>query len=151
MFLLNAVAKVANKFLYDWGPFLAVYIALHMTPTPEQRELCETVDKFLARDAPSALVRQMAMDGPTFDRAYWEQFAMLGGTSLLVPEDRGGGSLTDNPYDDAGKLAELSGRHVAPGPLIPANLVAYVLGATPGDALDDLRAGVLDGSKVPAW
>src|SRR5260221_5435751 len=111
--------------------------------TSEQRELCETVDKFLARDAPSALVRQMAMDGPTLDRAYWQQLAMLGGTSLLVPEDRGGGSLTDNRYDDAAKLAEVSGRHVAPGPLIPANIVASALGSTSGDALDEVRAGVL--------
>src|SRR5690348_13535735 len=119
--------------------------------TSEQRELVEATRSYLDDAAGSSVIHALAMDGPRLDRGYWRQVAELGWTSLLVPEERGGGSMSDNPYADVAVLAEESGRHVAPGPLVPANVVAAALGATPRNDLDDLLAGVLDGSVVPAW
>jgi alkylation response protein AidB-like acyl-CoA dehydrogenase len=119
--------------------------------TSEQRELRDATRDYLDDAATSSVIHALALDGPTLDRGYWRQVADLGWTSLLVPEERGGGSVTDNPYVDIAVLAEESGRHVAPGPLVPASVVAAALGATPGDDLDDVLSGVLDGSLVPAW
>jgi alkylation response protein AidB-like acyl-CoA dehydrogenase len=117
----------------------------------EQRGLLDATRSYLHRSASPSVIRELAMDGPALDRDYWRQAAELGWTSLLVPEDRGGGSMTDNPYTDLAVIAEESGRHVAPGPLVPANIVAAALGANPGNDLDEVLGGVLDGTLVPAW
>jgi alkylation response protein AidB-like acyl-CoA dehydrogenase len=119
--------------------------------TSEQRGLLDATRSYLGDAVSSSVVRALAMDGPSLDRGYWRQVSELGWTSLLVPEDRGGGSVTDNPYTDLAVIAEESGRHVAPGPLVPANVVAAALGANPGNDLDEVLAGVLDGSLAPAW
>jgi alkylation response protein AidB-like acyl-CoA dehydrogenase len=119
--------------------------------TAEQRGLLDATRSYLSQAAPTTVIRRLALDGPALDRDYWSQVAQLGWTSLLVPEDRGGGSLTDNPYADLSVIAEESGRQVAPGPLVPANIVAAALGSTPGSDLDPILEGVLGGDLVPAW
>jgi alkylation response protein AidB-like acyl-CoA dehydrogenase len=120
-------------------------------PTPEQRGLCSTFNDFLERNAPPSKLRELIMDGPTLDRDYWRQLAELGWTSLLVSEERGGGSLTDNPYADIALVAEVSGRHIAPGPFVPANVVAAALSSAPGEDHQEMLDGILAGSIVPTW
>jgi alkylation response protein AidB-like acyl-CoA dehydrogenase len=47
----------------------------------------------------------------------------LGWTSLLVPEDLGGGSVSGNGVVDLALVAEMVGRSVGPGPLHPVSVV----------------------------
>ena len=55
---------------------------------------------------------------------YWKQGAELGWTSLLVSEADGGGTISGRPLGDLALVAYAFGRHAAPGPLVPASLVA---------------------------
>ena len=119
--------------------------------TSDQRGMLDASRSFLEQSVPSSVVHALALDGPVLDRDYWRQLAELGWTSLLVPEERGGGSLSDNRFADLCVIADESGRRVAPGPLVSANVVASALGAHPGERSDEVLAGVLSGDLVPAW
>ncbi len=48
---------------------------------------------------------------------WWQEGAELGWTSLLVPEEDGGGSVSGHGLLDLVLVAEEMGRRVAPGPL----------------------------------
>ena len=58
-----------------------------------------------------------------FDPQWWTRAAELGWTSLLVPEELGGGSVSGNGVEDLAIVAELIGKTVAPGPLHPVSTV----------------------------
>lgn len=92
----------------------------------------------------------MASAPAALDRSYWTAATELGWTSLLVPEEAGGGSISGRPFADLAVLADESGHHVAPGPLIPCNVAAWVLSRGDVDHGDSVP-GILDGSIVAAW
>jgi len=115
----------------------------------ERRPLRDTARKFLDHYASSAKVHEMASEGASLDRVFWRAASEVGWTSLLVPEELGGGTVSGSPFGDVGVLAAESGRHVAPGPLGPTNVVAFVLGHDPEQS--DTLSAVLDGSAVAAW
>jgi alkylation response protein AidB-like acyl-CoA dehydrogenase len=115
----------------------------------EQRPLREAARKFLDHHASSQKVHEIASGAGTLDREFWQAASTLGWTSLLVPEELGGGNVSGQPFADVGVLAEESGRHIAPGPLGPTNVVAFVLAHDAGHA--ETLAAVLDGSAVAAW
>jgi alkylation response protein AidB-like acyl-CoA dehydrogenase len=117
----------------------------------EQRPLRDAARKFLDHHASSAQVHRIASAAPTLDRSYWSAAAEMGWTSLLVPEKAGGGSISGHPFADLGVLAEESGRHVAPGPLVPCNVAAWVLSQANTDECGAFLASILDGSAVAAW
>ncbi len=117
----------------------------------EQRPLRDAARKFLDHYASSAQVHEIASATPRLDRAYWTAASDLGWTSLLVPEAAGGGSISGHPFADLGVLADESGRHVAPGPLIPCNIVAWVLSHANTPVNGDALSAILDGSAVAAW
>jgi alkylation response protein AidB-like acyl-CoA dehydrogenase len=119
--------------------------------TSDQRGLADASRSYLSTASSSQVVHALAMDGPTLDRSYWRQLAELGWTSMLVPEESGGGSLSDNPYHDLAVVADLSGRSVAPGPLVPANIVASALSRGSGELVEQTLQGVMAGELVPAW
>ena len=52
---------------------------------------------------------------------------------MLVAEDHGGGSVSGQGLSDLALVAEEFGRRVAPGPLIPTNVVAAALSRAGGD------------------
>jgi alkylation response protein AidB-like acyl-CoA dehydrogenase len=120
--------------------------------TDDQQFFQETTRKFLEQEAPLTTVRALADDPDGFDRAWWARGAELGWTSFLVPEDDGGGSLSGEGVVDLAIVAEEMGRLVAPGPLVPTNVVADAV-ARGGSA--ELRAEVLPrivaGEVVGAW
>lgn len=93
----------------------------------------------------------MAAASPSLDRSYWSAATELGWTSLLVSEEAGGGSISGRPFADLAVLADESGHHVAPGPLIPCNVVAWVLSRDNADQAADHLDGILDGRTVAAW
>jgi alkylation response protein AidB-like acyl-CoA dehydrogenase len=117
----------------------------------EQRELRDSSRSFLDRAASSSELHRMAFEPPSLDRTYWKTAAELGWTSLLVPEQAGGGSVTGRPFADLCALADESGRRVAPGPLLASNVVARAItrpGA--GDHASAVEA-ILEGAAVATW
>jgi alkylation response protein AidB-like acyl-CoA dehydrogenase len=120
--------------------------------TPDQELLRDTTRKFLQATVPLTAVRALAGDPAGFDRGWWQRGAELGWTSLLVDEQRGGGSISGFGLRDLALIAEEMGAMVSPGPLIATNVVAQTLSR---DASDELAScvlpGLLSGQRVAAW
>jgi len=117
--------------------------------TDEQVLFAGTTRRFLEDTCPLTGVRALADDPAGFDPAWWRQGAELGWTSLLVPEARGGGSVSGEGLIDATLVAEERGRLVAPGPLVPVSVVAGALAAV--SSHDDVLADLLSGEQVAGW
>jgi alkylation response protein AidB-like acyl-CoA dehydrogenase len=117
---------------------------------PDQEFLRDTTAKFLDDQVPAPLLQQMAATIPDdWEASYWRRGAALGWTSLLVSEEAGGGSVSGQGLADLCVIAHEFGRHAAPGPLVPANVVAAALGeaGTQREVLEEL----LTGTAVAAW
>lgn len=121
----------------------------------EQRQLQSTIRRFLERSVPTTTVRLLGEKSPSgFERDWWRQACELGWTSLLVPEEHGGGSASGDGLADLVVVAEECGRAVAPGPLVPASVVAWTLGrAEPGAGTQSAAVleGILAGEQIGAW
>ena len=102
---------------------------MHLELTEDQEIFRDTTRRFLQERTPIARVRELydSLDG--FERGWWRDAAELGWTSLLVPEEHGGGTFSGRPTADAVIVAEEIGRLVAPGPFVPVNVVAATLSA----------------------
>jgi alkylation response protein AidB-like acyl-CoA dehydrogenase len=118
--------------------------------TDDQQFFRDTTARFLDEQAPVAELRRLRDDPVGFDEKYWHRGADLGWTSLLVPEDAGGGSISGNGVIDFSLIAYEFGRHAAPGPLVPTNVVAAAL-ATAGAAHAEALARLLSGDAVASW
>jgi alkylation response protein AidB-like acyl-CoA dehydrogenase len=112
----------------------------------------ETTRRFLTTHCPLTKLRDLAGTKSGFEPEFWRQGAELGWTSLVVPEEAGGGSVSGAGVLDLVLLAYEFGLHAAPGPLGPTNLVAAALGRWGSDGQ---RAGplaeLLSGESVAAW
>src|SRR4051812_15252725 len=97
--------------------------------TPEQEALRSTTQRFLDERMPITSVRALRDDPVGFAAPYWTQGAELGWTSLLVADEHGGGTVSDNGLADLALIAHEFGTHAAPGPLAPTNVVAFALSA----------------------
>ena len=82
--------------------------------------MCVTIVANLGRPPPRErcpLARRAWAEGRNgFDRAWWTRGAELGWAATLVPEDQGGGSVSENGLLDLLIVAEEMGRLVSPGP-----------------------------------
>ncbi|MCU1463726.1 MAG: acyl-CoA dehydrogenase domain protein [Acidimicrobiales bacterium] len=118
----------------------------------DQELFQETTRRFLEVEVPLAKVRDLAGTTDGYEPSFWRQGAQLGWTSLLVPEDAGGGSISGHGVVDLALVAYEFGLHAAPGPLIGTNVVAAALGRW---GTDDQRAGpladLLAGDAAGAW
>lgn len=118
----------------------------------EQEAFVSTTRRFLAAECPTSAVRALEHEVAGFDPEVWSRGAELGWTSLLVPESDGGGSLSEHGLADLVLVAEAMGRVVAPGPLVPVNVVAEAVGRHgAADQRAEVLPGLLDGSSVAAW
>ncbi|HXN58903.1 MAG TPA: acyl-CoA dehydrogenase family protein [Acidimicrobiales bacterium] len=117
--------------------------------TGDQEFFRETTERFLAELVPADTVRALRDDPAGFDPVYWRRGAELGWTSLLVDEAHGGGTISGAGLVDLSLVAYEFGRHAAPGPLVPTNVVAAAL-STHG-AHPDVLAGLLSGDAVATW
>jgi alkylation response protein AidB-like acyl-CoA dehydrogenase len=115
----------------------------------DQEFFRETTAKFLKELVPVGEIRRLRDDPAGHDPSYWRRGAELGWTSLLVSEEHGGGSISGSGLVDLTVVAHEFGRHAAPGPLVPTNVVAAALSAAGSHG--DLVAGLLDGSAVATW
>lgn len=119
--------------------------------TSDQEFFRDTTARFLREQAPPAEVRRLRDDPVGFGAGYWQRGAELGWTSLLIPEELGGGSISGDGVADLTLVAHEFGRHGAPGPLTPTNIVASALSGCPGTDRGDLLAGLLTGSSIASW
>lgn len=119
--------------------------------TDEQEFFRDTTRRFLAARCDLAEVRRLATTDEGFDEDDWRQGAELGWTSLLVPESCGGGSVSGAGVVDLTMVADAFGRHVAPGPLAPTNVVAAALARDPEARHHELLGRILAGQAVAAW
>ena len=94
-----------------------------------------------------AELRRLRDDPGGFDPGWWRRGADLGWTSLLVAEEFGGGSVSGRGLVDLSLIAFEFGRHAAPGPLGPANVVAGAVGSLAGGSV----AGEIVGGAPAAW
>ena len=119
--------------------------------TPDQEFLRQTTERFLSNAAPASQLRKLRDHPAGYEDDYWRQGAELGWTSLLVPEEAGGGSVSGHGLVDATLLAYEFGRHAAPGPLVPCNVAAAALSADRSAHHTKVLEGLLAGSSVVAW
>jgi alkylation response protein AidB-like acyl-CoA dehydrogenase len=114
----------------------------------DQQFFRETTARYLDEHASPAGLRRLRHDPVGFEEKYWRGGADLGWTSLLVDEAHGGGTISGSGLADLAVVAYEFGRHAAPGPLIPTNVVAAALSAAGGHPL---LADVLAGNAIVAW
>ncbi|HKA04240.1 MAG TPA: acyl-CoA dehydrogenase family protein [Acidimicrobiales bacterium] len=118
----------------------------------DQELFRDTTRKFLESESPLTTVRALADDPDGFDRRWWQRGAELGWTALLVPEDLGGGSITGAGLLDLVLVAEEMGRLVAPGPLLPVNVVASALVASgTAEQRETVLPALVAGEQVATW
>ncbi len=118
----------------------------------DQQLFEETTQRFLETECPPTKLRELADHPVGYEPGYWEQGAQLGWTSLVVPEEAGGGSVSGQGPKDLALVAYQFGLHAAPGPLIGSNVVAAALGrwGTPDQQVGPL-AQLLSGEATGAW
>jgi len=119
--------------------------------TDDQQLFQETVRRFVETEVPISTVRGLIGDADGFDCGWWREAAALGWTSLLVPEALGGGSISGTGPVDLAIVAEEIGRGVAPGPLVPVNVVAETIARSGSAEQQDGLEGVLAGETILAW
>ncbi len=119
--------------------------------TADQELLGGTTRKFLENTVPTSVLRELRdhLDGYQLD--YWKAGAELGWTSLLVAEEYGGGSVSEDGLSDLALVAYEFGRHAAPGPLLAANVVAAALSRVGGGAAAESLDRICAGDMVAAW
>src|SRR3954453_11809797 len=116
---------------------------------PERPLFASTTQSFLEKEASLSRLRELHAAGIAFDTDWWRRAAELGWTSLLVPEELGGGSVSGNGVKDLALVAELAGRTVAPGPLHPVSTVLAGLAEAPENheaTIESLVSGEIVGS-----
>jgi alkylation response protein AidB-like acyl-CoA dehydrogenase len=120
--------------------------------SPERLLFASTAQSFLEKEAPLTRVRELHAAGASFDPQWWRRAAELGWTSLLVPEELGGGSVSGDGVSDLALVAEQIGRTVAPGPLHPVSVVLAGL-AEAHDAArhSELIDALIAGDTVASW
>ena len=118
----------------------------------EQEFFRAATRRFLEAETPLSVVRDLYESRDGFDRTWWRKASELGWTSLLVPEQLGGGTLSGKPTCDAAIVAEEIGRLVAPGPFLPVNVVAASVAREGSDEQgSSVLPGLLSGEIVATW
>ena len=122
-----------------------------LNPTDDQALLQQTTATFLDELVPPDVLRGLRDDPAGQPHGYWERGAELGWTSLLVSEDHGGGAVGDHGLVDLTLIATEFGRHAAPGPLGPTNVVAALVSQRGGDDHADAVHALVAGTSIAAW
>jgi alkylation response protein AidB-like acyl-CoA dehydrogenase len=117
----------------------------------DQELFRETTVRYLREQVPVGELRRLRDEAAGPDAGYWRRGADLGWTSLLVAEDQGGGSISGNGLVDLTLVAHEFGRHAAPGPLVPVNVVAAALSRVGGDAHAAVVTELLSGAATASW
>jgi alkylation response protein AidB-like acyl-CoA dehydrogenase len=122
-----------------------------LQPSSDQEFFRETTARFLSEQAPVGELRRLRDDPVGFGDDYWRRGADLGWTSLLVGEAHGGGSISGDGLIDLTLVAHEFGRHAAPGPLTPTNVVAATLSEVDGEVWSEVLGDLLSGTSIATW
>jgi len=123
-----------------------------MEISAEQRLFRETNAEFVQEQASVPAVRELYRRGAAFDRGWWSTATELGWTSLLVPEEFGGGSASGEGVTDLVSVAGLLGAHVSPGPLnTVSTVIAGVVHAASGGDHVELLESLMAGDTIATW
>jgi alkylation response protein AidB-like acyl-CoA dehydrogenase len=117
---------------------------------PEVLLFASTTQSFLEKEASLTRLRELHAAGTSFEAGWWRRAAELGWTSLLVPEELGGGSVSGDGVADLALVAELAGKTVAPGPLHPVSTVLAGLVEAPENHEETIESMVA-GELVASW
>jgi alkylation response protein AidB-like acyl-CoA dehydrogenase len=117
---------------------------------PEVLLFASTTQSFLEKEASLRRLRELHAAGTSFDHDWWRRAAELGWTSLLVPEELGGGSVSGDGVKDLALVAELAGKTVAPGPLHPVSTVLAGLVEAPENHEETIES-LVSGETVASW
>jgi alkylation response protein AidB-like acyl-CoA dehydrogenase len=111
----------------------------------DQAMLKDSAAPFIAEAAPVAHMRALrdGRDATGFSRDLWKQFAEMGFTGILVPEDQGGLGLG---HVEAGIVLEEIGRNLTPSPFLTTSVGAAAAlraagGAVAAEWLPRIAAG----------
>ncbi len=116
----------------------------------DQAMLKDTVAPFVADTAPVTHLRKLrdSKDETGFSRDLWKQFAEMGFTGILVPEDKGGLGLG---HVEAGIVLEEIGRNLTPSPFLSTSVgAASALRAAGGPMADLWLPRIAAGDAVVA-
>jgi alkylation response protein AidB-like acyl-CoA dehydrogenase len=120
--------------------------------TSDQELFLQTSTRFIEATYPLTSVRGNGPAGADAGAEYQRQAAELGWFAMLVPEDLGGGSVSDNGVLDAALVALARGAALQPGAFVGTNMVAYGLAA---EGTQDQQAKVLptllSGDESATW
>jgi len=120
--------------------------------TSDQELFLETTERFLTANWSNSSVRKLIGDPSGFNRDLWAQGAELGWTSMLVPEDAGGGSISGRGVCDLAIIAEEMGRHLFAGPVLPSNVVAWALARAASEPVAKKHLpAIAAGQEIAAW
>lgn len=117
---------------------------------PERLLFASTTQSFLEKGASLGRLRELHDAGTSFESDWWRRAAELGWTSLLVPEELGGGNVSGDGVADLALVAELCGRTVAPGPLHPVSVVLAALAEAPENHQETIES-LIAGEIVASW
>ncbi len=118
--------------------------------SPERLLFASTTQSFLEKEASLGRLRELHEAGTSFEPDWWRRATELGWTSLLVPEELGGGSVSGNGVQDLALVAELAGKAVAPGPLHPVSTVLAGLVEAPENHEETIES-LVSGETVASW
>src|SRR3954463_4312679 len=119
---------------------------------PERLLFASTTQSFLEKEASLSRLRELHAAGIPFEPDWWRRAAELGWTSLLVPEELGGGSVSGDGVADLALIAELIGKTVAQGPLHPVSTVlAGLVDAVNAETHSDVIESLVSGELVASW
>ncbi len=119
--------------------------------TDDQEFFRETARRFIETEVPISTVREWHDLAEGCPQNWWRSAAELGWTSLLVPENLGGGSISDRPIVDLSIVADEMGRGITPGPFMPTNVVADTIARSGNPAQQTLLEEVVSGQAMLAW
>jgi alkylation response protein AidB-like acyl-CoA dehydrogenase len=117
----------------------------------DEEALRSTTARFLDDQMPVEEIRRRRDDPLGYDPKYWTRGAELGWTSLLVSEERGGGTVSGSPLADLSLIAYEFGTHAAPGPLVPVNIVATALDTAGTEPQLEVLGALMSGEATAAW
>jgi len=137
--------------------------------TSDQDLLLQTTTRFIEAACPLTAVRQAistgadagatgtdagatGATGPDAGAEYRRQAAELGWFAMLVPEELGGGRVSNNGLLDASLIAEARGAGLQPGPFVGTNVVAHALAEEGSqDQQSKVLPLLLSGDESATW
>jgi alkylation response protein AidB-like acyl-CoA dehydrogenase len=120
--------------------------------TSNQELFVQTSTRFIESAYPLTTVRENGSQGADPGPEYRRQAADLGWFAMLVPEDLGGGSVSENGLLDAALIAQTRGATLQPGPFTGTNVVAHAISvAGSPDQQAKVLPGLISGEESATW